>query len=120
MPTNKPRFTITVDEEIFKLIEDFKYEHRCKNQTQAVLTLIEIGLTDLEHKKKPAGAAESASRALSHEEGILDEAELRLLVLYRNLNIEGREKLLDNADDLVASGKYIKNDPDQLAKEKNA
>lgn len=34
--------------------------------------------------------------------------EAMLLGLFRKLNDEGQEKLLDLADDLVASGKYIK------------
>ena len=33
-----------------------------------------------------------------------------LLSLFRELNEEGREKMIDNGRDLVASGRYIKND----------
>lgn len=39
----------------------------------------------------------------------LAEDEQELIFLYRELNEEGQEKLLEYADDLVASGKYIKN-----------
>lgn len=46
------------------------------------------------------------------------EAEEQLITLHRKLNTEGQEKLLDYADDLVASGKYIKNDPNNLGKAK--
>ena len=43
-----------------------------------------------------------------------DEA---LLELFHQLNEEGREKLLDTADDLVQSGKYLpKNYEDKLGK----
>lgn len=42
------------------------------------------------------------------DEDGLSKVELRLLALYNDLNLEGQEKLLDYADDLVASGKYIK------------
>lgn len=38
----------------------------------------------------------------------VDESEERLLSLYRKLNQEGQEKLLDYADDLTESGKYKK------------
>lgn len=41
----------------------------------------------------------------------LQGEEQRLLDLYRDLNEEGREKLVDYADDLVTSGKYIKSNP---------
>ena len=36
------------------------------------------------------------------------EDEMELISLYRQLNQEGREKILDSADDLVVSGKYKK------------
>lgn len=54
------------------------------------------------------------------EEGGLNEAELRLISLYRELNQEGQEKLLDLADDIVSSGKYIKSDSSKLGKAKGA
>lgn len=44
----------------------------------------------------------------------------QMVALYRELNTEGRAKLLDYADDLVSSGKYIKSDKDKLANEKYA
>ena len=43
-----------------------------------------------------------------------------LLGSFDQLNQEGQEKLVDTADDMVSSGKYIKSDPDQLGKAKNA
>lgn len=50
----------------------------------------------------------------------LNDTELRLMTLYRELNPEGQEKLLDLADDLVASGKYIKSDSGKLGKAQGA
>ena len=41
----------------------------------------------------------------------------RLMELYNELNIEGQEKLLDYADDLVTSGKYKKDGKIQLDNE---
>lgn len=52
-----------------------------------------------------------------------DEAapgEKQLVNLFRELNEEGRNKLVDYADDLVSSGKYIKSDPHKLGYEKYA
>lgn len=54
------------------------------------------------------------------EESGLSEAELRLISLYRELNQEGQEKLLDLADDIVSSGKYIKSDSGKLGKVQGA
>ena len=41
----------------------------------------------------------------------------KLMKLYDKLNDEGQEKLIDYADDLVSSGKYIKTDQACLAQE---
>ena len=37
--------------------------------------------------------------------------EKRLVDAFRQLNVEGQERILDYADDLIQSGKYIKSDP---------
>lgn len=49
----------------------------------------------------------------------LDTSELskELVLLFEQLNPEGQEKLLDYADDLVLSGKYIKSHPNRMDKE---
>ncbi len=62
----------------------------------------------LPQKEKSPGVAEDAP------------GEEQIISLYRELNTEGQEKLLDYADDLVASGKYIKSGQDNLGLEKMA
>lgn len=66
MPTEKPRYTITLDEEMLKRIDDFRFENRFPNRTQATLELIRIGKIEaLEEqqkkaqKKKPAATEEA-------------------------------------------------------------
>ena len=55
MPTEKPRVTFTISKEKLEELERFQHENRIKNQTQAVLALIEKGLSgyDIEMKKSP-------------------------------------------------------------------
>lgn len=60
MPTLNPRITFTVSEETMKAIEDYKFSHRMKNQTQAILSLIDIGFKVLEDKE-PIEPAEKLS-----------------------------------------------------------
>ena len=45
MSTEKPRFTVTVSDEMKKSIEDFFHSRKFKNQSQAVNQLIERGLS---------------------------------------------------------------------------
>lgn len=52
MPTIKPRVTITMTEEQLNRIEDFRFSKRMKNQTQAILSLIEAGFSVLASKDK--------------------------------------------------------------------
>lgn len=47
MATDKPRFSLTVDEELLKEIEDFRFEKRYPNRNQATIELIKLGLEKL-------------------------------------------------------------------------
>ena len=47
MGTEKPRFTITMDEELLQDIDDYKFEHRIKNQSKAIVQLARIGLEQI-------------------------------------------------------------------------
>lgn len=114
MPTEKPRFTITMDESLFQKIENFRFEGHYKNQTKAVTALIERGLDVL------AAEDSEVAKAIKNAPLYSSEAEEQLISLHRTLNHEGQEKLLDYADDLVASGKYIKSDQNQLGEAKDA
>lgn len=58
--------------------------------------LLEIEETD---KKPPVDLPTASSQ------------QMRLVNLFLQLNEEGKEKLVEYADDLVSSGKYIKSDP---------
>lgn len=59
MPTEKPRYTITVDEELMKQIDDFRFENRYPSRSAATLELIRLGLEVLEKEqsKKSKGKA---------------------------------------------------------------
>lgn len=59
MATEKPRYSITLDDEMFKEIEDFRFEQRYPNRNQATIELIRLGLEQLkkemeEQKNKPS------------------------------------------------------------------
>lgn len=43
MPTEKPRYTITVDEELLKEIDDFRFENRYPSRSAATIDLIKLG-----------------------------------------------------------------------------
>lgn len=82
MPTTKPRFTITMDEALFQQVEEFRFKHRYKNQTQAVLALIEKGINDLLQQVNSPETGGS---------GALTPDERQLLNDYRSMNKQGQE-----------------------------
>ncbi len=59
MPTDKPRYTITLDAEMLKKIDDFRFEKRFPNRTQATLALIRIGMEALEKQQEEAKEAQN-------------------------------------------------------------
>lgn len=51
MPTEKPRYTVIVDEELLRQIDDFRFENRYPSRSAATLDLIRLGFKALEKKK---------------------------------------------------------------------
>ena len=82
MPTDKPRFTITVDPALMQEIEDYRYNHRIKNQAQAVISLMQRGLQEIMETEfsQPQQPVEQYS---ADEQQLIDD--------YRSLNEQGQE-----------------------------
>lgn len=51
MPTEKPRYSIVVDEELLKRIDDFRFENRYPSRSSATLELIRLGMDALEKQQ---------------------------------------------------------------------
>lgn len=50
--TNKPRYSITVDEDMFQKIEDFRFENRFQSRVEATVELIRLGLEVVARQKQ--------------------------------------------------------------------
>ncbi len=61
MPTEKPRYTVTVDEALLKEIDDFRFENRFPSRSAATLELIRLGMESI--KKKQADAKKAPPSA---------------------------------------------------------
>lgn len=48
MATEKTRYTVSVDKEMFQQIEDFRFEHRYQTRSEATVELIRLGLEALQ------------------------------------------------------------------------
>lgn len=51
MPTNKPQYCITVDEELLKQIDDFRFENRFNSRSKATVKLICLGLATIKQQE---------------------------------------------------------------------
>lgn len=108
MPTDKPRFTITVDPALMQEIEDYRYNHRIKNQTQAVISLMQRGLQEIMETEfsQPQQPVEQYS---ADEQQLIDD--------YREFNVEGKKKVRDYVADLADNPKYKKCSESRLEKQ---
>lgn len=59
MATNRPRYTVSVDNELFQKIENFRFEHRYQTRAEATVELIRRGLSTLE--KEDAASIDSST-----------------------------------------------------------
>ncbi len=50
MSTDKPRYSITVDDELLQKIDDFRFEKRYQSRSSATVDLIRLGIEALEKK----------------------------------------------------------------------
>lgn len=50
MPTQKPRCSLVLDEELLEKIEDFRFSNRYNNRNSAVIELIKLGFKQLEEE----------------------------------------------------------------------
>lgn len=116
MPTEKPRVTFTISQERLSEVEAYRFDNKFKNQTQAILSLIEKGLS-----RTTKGNSSDITEA-AQEDGPLDADPLRTVLLknFDQLNQEGQERLVETSDDMVSSGKYIKSGSFKMGNEKLA
>lgn len=80
MPTEKPRFTITMDQELFDRVNEYQHRNRMNTQTKAVLALIRKGIAQTSSE---SGTPASAGR-------IISRAALDIAEKYDRLDLHGR------------------------------
>lgn len=60
MATDKPRYTVSVDDELFKKIEDFRFENRFQTRSEATVELIRLGLKALQKEQSASDASKDS------------------------------------------------------------
>lgn len=93
MPTDKPRITITMPEEQLEQVKEFQFSNKMKNQTQAILHLVELGFAELE---KQSGETETKKETVSDERSAF-------IAALDNLPAEFWPMIVDLAKNIVAN-----------------
>jgi len=52
MATTRPRYTVSVDKDLFEQIENFRFENRYNTRSDATVELIRLGLETLKKQSK--------------------------------------------------------------------
>jgi len=60
MATDRARYTVSVDDDMFKQIEDFRFENRYQTRSEATVELIRLGLEVIEKQKKEEKSEEDS------------------------------------------------------------
>lgn len=56
MATDRARYTVSLDDELFNRVEDFRFEHRFQTRSEATVELIRLGLEAVEKKDKKSAS----------------------------------------------------------------
>ena len=95
MPTERPRITITMPEEKYMQVQDFQYGNKMKNQTQAILYLIEKGFEELQKNEAKKEALTSDATNVNASELSTEE---RIRILLKQFGLLDESKNLSNDD----------------------
>lgn len=52
MATSRARYTVSLDDDMFEQVEDFRFEHRFQTRSEATVELIRLGLEATRNKKE--------------------------------------------------------------------
>jgi len=103
-----------MSQEELKKINDYRYDHRLKNQTQAILSLVSIGLEEI--AKKYPSAQGGASEVYSKEEKELVKS-YRALSQYGQKYVRETLKILKRAEQVTTRERVDGNDWGDLSNE---
>ena len=95
MPTEKPRITITVTDEERNQINEFWHRNQLKNQTQAIVSLLKLGLKEVDEGRVSQG-----------DLVIRDAVEDQMIELFAMLDDKDRADLYHHGQLMLLQDKY--------------
>ena len=83
MATEKARYTVSVSNEMFQAIEDFRFRNRYQTRSEATAELIRLGLEALKKEKEDQSHLYGEAAAYGGESAKVKTTEENLKELYR-------------------------------------
>lgn len=83
MATDKPRFTVIVDNEMMKAIDDFRFENRYMSRSAAAADILRLGLEALKKEKAIPAYLSGEAAAYGGKSAKVKTTEEKLKELYR-------------------------------------
>ena len=113
MPTENPRITITMSVERLEEISSFRYKNKMKNQTQAILALINKGFEALKSQELPKITEKQKAPA-----EMANALEQEIVKCFEKMDSAGKRILYEIAAAMVESGRYSVPEVPELAARK--
>ena len=107
MNEKKPRFSVSVDNDLYDKINNYQHDNRIKSQTQAIAEILKIGIQSIMEETKNFKEIDTVS---AQPKDIFPEFLAKIIQIYNQMNAIGQEKLLEYAKDLSINDRYKKCD----------
>lgn len=119
MASERPRFSITVSEEMYDYIDKYRHANRISTQTKAIAQILQIGLDSLgdaietpSTKKYPAPAEPETGERDTESQDLLES----LVHSFDSLNMAGKRQLSEYAGMLLKEEKYLATESPEAGK----
>ena len=88
VPTEKPRVTFTISQDTLDRVDEYRFSSKSKNQSQAILSLLEKGLDEVEANIKKAPPYSGEALKLAKDYDTLDAYGKRQVRVTADLEME--------------------------------
>lgn len=98
MATDKPRFSLTMDDSLLEMVENYQIKHGYSTKSRAIQALVKVGLDDMhqEYRKK------------TEKSPSLEDGDEEILKLYHRLDSDDRLLIQGEIRGLLLHEKYRK------------
>lgn len=115
MATDKPRFSLTMDDYLLEMVENYRIKHGYSTKSRAIQALVKAGLDDVHQEYRKNAETQEGFTLNDLDEGgakkitaenSLREDERELLQKYNTLDEIDKGRILERIDSFLEAEKY--------------